>query len=476
MKEIQKQVINTAQVWTAVQADDVFEQNYEQMAEQIKEFPQIQSWMAEPLTYDQVQQISKEAFDEGQFVLPEEAAAEQQMQIKKTKRALFDIAQQTSLLEELPRDWMDTPSSSDELAAIIQPLVERDETDPAKKHNLKLVKLQLLLRRGMKTLMRDRNMPEVLSQQLVPQYARPFATCFMTDCVRNKRFEALANVVQVSLSLDGESVQDPAINLQRYYQAYLDYVCDEDSEDVRKILEVLTVAHAPLPRGMLAHLIQPQQAVETFVQQVPCFVREIEGVKGNEAVWECSHPSVQRFLSGGLNLYHAHGMFVEMYRRHMPDEKWAGLDMGKWVDVTKSKIQRYQPVSWLEVPYAVYAQHYLADHAYERYRLACANGDASQQDIADDFLDLVTAPGFHAFRKELGEQFTRNDLRRALRVLFVKEFASDRAATALDAVERLSAAYHENDTPALIHLEDQLWRQKGKTERLTILHNFLNFG
>ncbi len=221
----------------------------------------------------------------------------------------------------------------------------------------------------------------------------------------------------------------------------------EQSTLIKRLLKVLAVAYAPIPKEMISLLIgAPVEKVNALLallkDDLLILTEELEqGVI-------CEHPSVKRFLTQKFALDEAHNLFVKMYHKK---KRWNAI------------------ANWSELPYSDYAGYYLAEHTYQRYR-------HSRRDVrirADDFLQLMVSPGFRAFRlKEAGSEAALEDVRRALRVLYLDRMEGNLQAPGphLGTIEHLLAAYNSNDNPVIIALERKLRREDGG---LNALQEFL---
>jgi hypothetical protein len=283
-------------------------------------------------------------------------------------------------------------------------------------------------------------------QQAVPHQIQKFAQQIVYPHDEQKTLDILTEMNEAMVEGDQP---DPSANLRNYYQAYLKVVLARNkdrAELIEALFKALAVAYRPLPIGMVARLINPppDQPVDDLVKEVSGFVKSSLGGL------ICEHPSIKRFLASRFPADEAHGLFVDMYRR-----EGGGSEEGEaiWDSIT----------DWSRLPNADYAQRYLVAHAYERYRKTEWQ-DPERSKQAGDFLALVTAPGFRAFRLDKeGLGASLEDIRRALQVTLVETVlpGNVQSRQVLDTIEHLLAAYNSDDNPAMLSLERRLRRENG---------------
>jgi hypothetical protein len=139
-----------------------------------------------------------------------------------------------------------------------------------------------------------------------------------------------------------------------------------------------------------------------------------------------------------------------MYLRQSPEHTWHSID-------------------WTNLKFSSYAAYYLSEHAYHYY---IESRSDNPEEAMDNYLTLMSSPGFRRFRREsTGNTNTAaalEDIRRALRVLFVKrsieatpsEDARNVANRAMSTVNRIQATYGRSDNSLLVDLERKLSQER----------------
>jgi hypothetical protein len=280
------------------------------------------------------------------------------------------------------------------------------------------------------------------TRQFVKRVIEDLATLDSVKAAESLFNDLLSRMDQLAGSYDRQN--NPSANLRNYYRVYLDFALEWNkgqAEYIKSLLEALSVAYHPLPVDMIARLINlpHDQQVSDLVNRVSSFIESLEqGLI-------CEHPSIRRFLADVLPADEAHGLFVEMSRKKVGGDEWGKV------------------TNWSRLYDDAYAQRYLVTHAYERYRKTGWK-DPNRRQRADDFLALVTAPSFRAFRLDTaGLGAALEDVRYALQVALVETMLphSTQSLQALDTVEHLLTAYSSYKNPSIIDLERELRLENG---------------
>jgi hypothetical protein len=222
---------------------------------------------------------------------------------------------------------------------------------------------------------------------------------------------------------------------------------------------VLSVAYEPLTPDVATRLIglsPKREKIDDLIEKIKPF-RSTSSVYGSKLAWY--HAGIKKSLLDRPDRPQgraaAHELFVKAYR---PRE-------GNW-----AKITDWSKLFWEEVSEEAseeasrYAQCYLDSHAYECYQATEPQNKKARRTRANDFLNLVCAPGFRTVRLiEVGLQAALEDVQRALRVAFVEyalltDVESPRVLAAFD---RVLAVIGAGDDSALIDLEQTLRRDNG---------------
>jgi hypothetical protein len=404
-REIPLKPVGEAQVWTGLKTDDRFNAFLSTTS-----LP-LPDWLRQPLTDQQAQRLARRVDAEGLLTDAEELRTE---------------------IEGL-LTGEDMEAGTDQ---------ERQLSPDVKPALLKLAK-----QTGVEELLIEEMKWPAWLQRPIPHQARRFVTRVVEDFTARDSVamtEGLLNTLLKrlhQLAATYHEQNDPSANLRNYYQAYLDFVLawnKERAEQIEGLLEALAAAYEPLPLDMLGRLIHlPPDQVDDLIGQVASFVEAME--QG----FACEHPTIRRFLRDALPVDEAHGLFIGLARQELGEDEWGSV--ADW-----SKLDDYM-------------QRHLVAHAYEHYRNADWQGPARHQ-LGADFLALVTAPGFRAFRLDReGLAVALQDVRQALQVAFTEIMlpADIQSPQALDAVRHLLVAFSAYDNPALISLEQKLRLENG---------------
>jgi hypothetical protein len=287
--------------------------------------------------------------------------------------------------------------------------------------------------------------------------------------------------------------------LDAIYNAYLEYILKQSPEQqakIYKLLKVLAAAYEPLKQDVIARIIglSPGEEKEEMVEMVKkirpflwpsatdggLLVMDHDSMREfvldrylsekddwhywdsweDDWHWEEDHDSMREFVLDSRGRAAAHELFVKAYRP--PEGNWTGItDWSKLLELEDEED---------EEDASRYARRHLANHAYECYQATEPRCEKARH-RADDFLNLVCAPGFRTVRLvEMGLQTALQDVRRGLRVAFVEYglFDSDveEVPQALEAFDQWLAAMSADDDLPLIALEKQLRREEGGVPEL----------